>query len=876
MSNENFLAKTLNDTVLSRRTFLKWSGALGGTAVLAGGLNYGLKQAGSTIANAAAERPAAEGEWITAACWHNCGGRCLIKAHVVDGMVTKVKTDDTHADSSDFPQQRACARGRSQRHQVFAADRLKYPMKRKHWEPGGGRKELRGRDEWVRISWDEALDIVASEFKRIKETYGNKAILANDGGSFLGLYGGAFTYWGCTSDGAWPQISWKMRGARGGRGTTSNDRLDYRNSKLIVLFGANPTWSSGGNPNYNYRQAKLAGAKIIYVDPYYNDSMQSMADQWIPVRPATDTALLLGMAYYMIENNLHDQEFLDKYTVGFDAEHMPEGADPKENFKDYVLGTYDGIPKTPEWASKICGTHPRLIRQFAHEVATTKPMAWTSSAATARANLGEQFCQAFLTVGWMTGNVGISGGMVAYNNRHATASYGGPALVRAGGTGASRPGNPLYQQPTFPGPDPFNTEWYGFVIDEAWDAVLTGEWTAGVRGKQKCDIRLISHLGLGANLNQHTGAIKGIEAHRKVEFVVSGEQFFTANAQYSDVVLPITTMWERLGGFLTGNPEMLIHWRQITEPLYETRDDEWVNVELGKRLGLDPLEIDPLSNEQKLFNQIAGATVIKVDGSGYEPLVTITARDIAELGIDGEPQTGRISLQEFRERGIYQVERYVGDNYGHIVDQAFRQDPEANPLNTATGKLEIHCQALSDQIAAYGWDTLPPIAKYRAPKEGIEDTFAHWEQQVKGNYPLQLITIHYARRSHSTLDNVDWLREAFPQAFMINPINAAERGLKHGDTAVITSRHGRILRRVDVTERVMPGVTITGQGAWIDLDEELNVDKGGCTNTLNGAIPSGQGVQAYNTCNVQVEKWRGEQLEPDYKWPQRIIFKEEA
>lgn len=868
MSENNFLNKALDNTVLNRRSFLKWSGALGGTAVLAGGLSYGLKMAEAT--NDAA---AAEGEWITAACWHNCGGRCLIKAQVVDGTVIKVKTDDTHPDSPDFPQQRGCARGRSQRHQVFAADRLKYPMKRKNWEPGGGKKELRGQDEWVRISWDEALDIVASEFKRIKETYGNEAIWAKQVDTFLAAYGGAFTSWGCTSDGAWPKPEQLMKGSRA-RG--SNDRLDYRNSKLIVLFGANPGWSSGGNPAYNYRQAKLAGAKIIYVDPLYNDSMQSMADQWIPVRPGTDTALLLGMAYYMIENDLQDQEFLDKYTVGFDAEHMPEGADPKENFKDYVLGTYDGVAKTPEWASQICGTHPRIIRQFAHEVATTKPMAITSSSAAARTNRGEQFCQAFLTVGWMTGNVGIPGGMVVSNNRHNQASYGGPRLVNPGGAGFKGVSNPLYDQKTFPGPDPFNTEWHGFVWDETWDAIVTGEWTAGVRGRQKCDIRMISHLGMGAALNQSTGATRGIEAHRKVEFVVSSGHFYTTNAQYSDVVLPITTLWERLGGFLTGNPEMAILWSQVTEPLYETKDDEWVALELAKRLGVDTNLIRPITEQQELFNRIAGTTVIMDDGSGYEPLVTITAQDIAELGVEGEPQTGRISYKELLAQGIYQVPRSPGDNFTYIDHQAYRENPEANPVGTASGKLEIHCQALSDHIEAYGWETLPPIAKYQPVVEGVEGTYANWEKGVKGAYPLQLYTIHYARRSHSTLDNVDWLREAFPQEFMMNYLDAQERDIQHGDTVLISSRHGQVLRRVAVTERMTPGVTTLGEGAWVDIDKSTGIDKGGCTNILNGGIPTGQGTQGYNSCNVQVEKWSGEQLEPDYKWPQRIIFKEEA
>lgn len=864
MSEDTIISKVLNDVLLTRRSFLKWSAVVGGTATVAGGLNYGLK-----AVEAATQTQDTEGKWVMASCWHNCGGRCPNYALVKDGVVLRQKTDDTHPDSPDFPQQRACSRGRAQRRQCFGADRLKYPMKRKNWEPGGGNRELRGKDEWVRITWDEALDIFASELKRIKETYGNEAIWAKTVDSMLATYGGAFTSWGCTSDGAWPQPSIKMRGDRG-RG--ANDRLDYRNSKLVVLFGANPIWSSGGNPCYNYLQAKKAGAKVIYVDPYYNDSAQATADQWIPVRPGSDTALLLAMAFYMIENNLQDQDFLDKYTLGFDADHMPEGADPKENFKDYVLGTYDNTPKTPEWASKICGTHPDVIRRFAHDVATIKPCAFTSSAATARTNLGEQFCQAFFTVGWMTGNIGIPGGMVVTNNRHNQASFGGPSLVRPGSSGIKSVPNPLYSQPTFPGPDPFNTEWYGFVWDETWNAILNGEWTAGVRGKQKCDIRMIAHLGVGASLNQSTGATAGIQAHRKVEFVVSSTSFMTTNARYSDLVLPVTTQWEREGGFLTGNPEMAIFYSKVTEPLFEAQDDDWISIEVGKRLGIDPEIMQPISKQQQIFNMIAGTTVIKEDGSGYEPLVTITEEQIQRLGVEGKSQFGRIFYNKFVETGIYQVERKPGDKLGYIEMKKFREDPEANPLKTATGKLEIHSQPLSDTIAAFGWDTLPPIAQYRPVKEGVEDTYTDWEKGVKGEYPLQLFTIHYARRSHSTLDNVDWLREAFPQEFMMNPIDAEARGIKQGDTAVIRSRHGKVMRRVRVTEKMMPGVTTLGQGAWIDMDEATGIDKGGCTNILNGGIPTGQGVQAYNTCVVEVEKWTGESLAPDYQWPQRITF----
>ncbi len=168
-----------------------------------------------------------------------------------------------------------------------------------------------------------------------------------------------------------------------------------------------------------------------------------------------------------------------------------------------------------------------------------------------------------------------------------------------------------------------------------------------------------------------------------------------------------------------------------------------------------------------------------------------------------------------------------------------------------------------------------PIPTYNPPIEGYEDTFADWDKKVKGDYPLQLFTIHYRRRSHSIFDNIPWLREAFPQEFIINPIDARERGIKHGDYAKIWSRHGTVVRPVYVSERMMPGVVTLGEGAWAEVDEATGIDQAGATNTLNGAIPTGQGHQGWNTCNVQVERYGGPgSLTPDYKWEQRIPIKE--
>jgi len=840
------LIELAQNYTVSRRTFLGMTGtALLGVA--GGSLFSGCGLAPKTSAPLAA---AQQGEWVTAACWHNCGGRCLNKALVKDGVVVRQKTDDTHPDSPDFPQQRGCARGRSQRQQVLGADRLKYPMKRKHWAPGGGHKELRGKDQWVRISWDEALDIVAGEIKRIKETYGNSAIFIPTGTELprvLSLYGGYTERWGQVSWGSWPDVYPYVTGVKSQGDWEGNDRFRLRKSKLIVLWGANPAVSSMGNPAYNLLQAKKAGAKFIVVDPLYSDSARLYADQWIPCRPATDTTLILGMIYHIISNNLHDQEFLDKYCVGFDAQHMPAGAKPEENFKDYVLGTFDNTPKTPEWAADICGVPPEVIRQFAEEYARTKPAAIITGGAPARINNGEHLPHAMLTLGFVTGNYGRPGSGVS-PNMHNRSTYAGPLLVKPGGTGLPKIANPLAKVRVNNG--------------EMWDAVLTGKYTAGQGQQKDINIQMICH-GFGSALNQRSGLTRGIEAHRKVEFVVTQNYVLNTDARYSDVILPVTTQWEVDGGLLTGNREILIYHKKVIDPLFEAKDDLWIASEIARRLGVEAEKVAPLTTRQMVFNQIAGAQVMKADGSGYEKLVNITAADMAAAGVKGTPQAGRISYQEFSEKGIYQIPRSPGDKLEFTSFAQFLADPEKHKLNTVSGKFHIHSKELAERIKAFGWTTKSPIPAYEVPREG-------YEEGIRDGFPYQLITIHHPRRSHSTFDNVPWLREAFPQDCWINAADAKKLGVQNGEIVRITGRSGEAIRPAYVTERIMPGVVAVGQGAWVEIDEKTGIDKAGSVNVLYGPVATGQGHSGYNNCNVKLKRYEQELL-PDVQWPQRIL-----
>jgi anaerobic dimethyl sulfoxide reductase subunit A len=892
------LIKKALDYKMDRRAFLKGAAATSAGVALAG--HGGLVKVPEAWAKAkAAEIAQKEGKWIPAACWHDCGGRCLNVAYVVDGIAIRQKTDDTHPDSPDYPQQRSCARGHSQRMHVFGADRIKYPMKRKHWEPGGGDKSLRGRDEWVRISWDEALDLVASEIKRIRETYGEGAFLVGGHrvrggiGRTLAHYGGTVSAYAPLSYGTFLKTP-ELIGFDSG----ITDRISMRSCNLIVIWGWNSSISSAGDPAWNFLQSKKSGAKFIAIDPYYTNTIQAIADEWIPIRPGTDHAMLLGMAYTLITeddpitNPLIDWDFLNRCTVGFDRDHMPEGADPNENFRDYVLGLDEkGNPapeghknypaKTPEWASEICGVDPQRIRSLAIEIGSTRKVAMLVSWVTGRINNSDSWPQMFMTLGCMTGHMGQSGRMTGAST-HSSAGNGGPRLFTCDTGGSCPTYLPDPVDPTASGVGYHTLEvidtGLGINHNELWDAVLTGKYTQTKGPKKDINIQCIYNGEFWAGLEQVVDLNKGIAAHRKVEFTASHHFVLNTSAKYADIVLPVITPWEKYGYVMRGNREALFWYSQVTEPLYEAKHDNWIAREIGRRLGLDDEalhEIYPMDDKQRLFPRIAAAQAIKEDGKTFEPMVTITEADIAELGVEGEPQVGRISWKEFKEKGVFQVPRSPGDNFGFIPLAAFREDPENNPLKTASGKMEIHCQALADYIDWCGWTQVRPIPTYNPPIEGYEDTFSDWEQKVKGSFPLQLLNSKSPRCVHSTLNNVPWLREAFPNKCTMNPIDAAERGISEDDIVLVTSRHGKVLRPVHLTERIMPGVCGLSVGAWLEIDEETGIDKAGNPNMLLGGNPNGQGTEGYNSCNIQVEKYVGPiRLEPDWKWPQRIPVKE--
>lgn len=827
----------------------------------------------------------ATGAWIPAACWHNCGGRCVNYAYVVDNIAIRQKTDDTHEDSPDYPQQRSCLRGRSQRQQCFGADRLKYPMKRKHWEPlTGGDKSLRGKDEWERITWDEALDYVAAELKHARETYGDASIFHPTAyttfentwvSSFLNYCGGFASVWSTGSQGTFrfnPEAYY-------GYGTgLSNDRFVLREADTIVFYGCNPAWASNGNSSYYLEQARKAGAKFVSVGPFYDTTASVFDAEWIPVRVGTDVPFLLAVAYVMIEeddpagNPLIDWDFLERCTVGFSADMMPEDASIDENFHDYVLGLYDDTPKTPEWASPLCGTPVETIRKFARDLGKDNKVSLLHSYAPARQKSAESFPQLLMTIGAMGGHYGKAGHSFS-TGYHAQCANDGGKLVAPGKSGL--PAIPMANDNCI-------------CTAQLWDAILTGTYNCtGIGyplyefkpGEQRdIDIHVIYHE-YGSYLQNFENIRKGIEAHRKVDFVVAHSQFYKAEAQYADIVLPVTTEWERTGDvtFLgSSQREILVSHFQVTEPLYEAKDDRWICEELLKRLGLDPTGLYPISQKQAFFNKLAGSMVVGSDGTTFEPLLTITADDIKRWGVEGSPQEGRITLEEYEKKGFYQVERHEGDKFTAIGLKAFRDDPQANPRKSKSGKMEIFSDTYAGMINSLGYnssDSIKPYPTYRPYIDGYEASFegGDFAAGVKGAYPFQLFTPHYLRRAHAVFDNVQWLEEAMPNPVYLNRSDAKEKGVADGDTVLISNQYGSVLRHACLTERLIPGTIALPHGGWVDLDESTGIDSGGAENCLTYGESSVSGVSGFNTCLVTFEKYEGEPLPADCDKPQRII-----
>jgi anaerobic dimethyl sulfoxide reductase subunit A len=643
---------------------------------------------------------------VWSSCNVNCGSRCPLRVHVKEGRVVRVTADNTGEEGAHGTHEiRACLRGRGLRKWVYSPERLLYPMKR---------VGQRGEGKFVRITWDQAFDLIAGKLRQVINTYGNESVFriygtGNLGGVVSGreqidrlmnLLGGQLRYYNSYST---AQITHAMHYTYGIK-NSGNHLTDIVNSKLVVFFGNNPAetrMSGGGSIRDLLVSQKASAVRTIVIDPRFTDTAITSADEWIPIRPGTDAALASALAYVLITENLIDQEFLNKYCLGFDQTTMPADIPPGSSYKEYILGRGpDGIAKTPRWAMAITGIPAERIVKLAREIGTAKPAYIAQGWGPQRHANGEQTARAICMLAILTGNVGIQGG----NTGDREGPYGIPFPPIPAGD------NPVKVSiPTF---------LWTKAIKEHENFTALGD---GLRGRQrlKTPIKFLWSFASNCLINQHsdTASTHLLLADTSLcEMIVLIDNVMTASARYADVLLPGTSCFEESDlcyqGYAVEMGALMLR-QQAIEPLGECRSLYDICTGIAERMDVAEAFTEGRTHDQWVAYMYSQCRKVRPElpQSYAEALAT----GVFKWNRGGKPKIG---LRRFRE------------------------DPDQSPLNTPSGKIEIFSRRLWD--LAHTWK-LPQGEVISALPE-YHPTWGMPGDDAASTYPLQLVG-HHPKRS---------------------------------------------------------------------------------------------------------------------------------
>ncbi len=826
---------TSTDEGYKRRDFLKITSTVAaGTGLATVGMSFAPKEA-----QAHAYAPYYTDDQLTTvvtSCAHNCGSRHVLVAHKKGDVIVRLSTDNgSYQEGGSYgkdtelePQLRACLRGRSYRSRIYSPERLLYPMIR---------VGERGEGKFRRASWDEALNLVATKMVQLKRTFGPTAILDQSyaGASYgvlhksdqiEGLLGRFLGMFGCRTN-SWSVPSYQATtfSSRMTFGTIEDGNEDdaFAHSKLIIMWGWNPAYTfHGGNTFYYMRMAKQRGCKFVLIDPQHTDSASVYDAWWIPIKPNTDAAMMAGMAHHIFASNLQDQAFIDKFVQGMDKGTMPGQFANRENFRDYIMGTSDGVPKTPEWAAAICGVKAEDIRKLAQMYATTKPAALKASWAPGRASYGEQYSRMAAALQAMTGNIGVLGGC------------------------AEGVGKAWHSEAVAYPYDEFANVWYASIKSDRWAHIVlnyphvkreeAGLWP---RNDQLDGVipNIKAIFWQGSDwFNQLTNINKEIEAIKKLELVVCMDSTITPSAIWADVLFPIATHFERHDVALPWyKGHYYIHRPKVIEPLGESKTDFQVFTELSYRLEM----LDPtVQGMGRRYNPRADRSYFLNPDAVDEQYLTVwwNEKVMHHQHVD-------MSWESFKKHGIYKFK--LARTHVAFQDQI----EKGIPFPTPSGKIEIFSTQLANitdwKRTQYGYE-IPAIPKWIEPFESLNHPL------VK-KFPYHLITPHPRERTHSIYHNIPWLRETCSQEVTLNASDAKSLGVQTGDTVEVYNDRGSCIVPVYVTERCMPRVAVIYEGAWMDRDKN-GVDRAGNPDFLTADQPSPAGAFAYNTILVNIRK----------------------
>lgn len=782
------------DTTLSRRSFVKAASlaGLGAAAAASASQPFGL---GEALAEEA--QPVGDEEHVVwTHCAVNCGSTCALQCHVKDGEIVYVESDNTGSADFDEPQLRACPRGRSIRRWLQSPDRLNYPLRR---VPGS----KRGEGRYERISWDEALDTIASELKRVRETYGNEAvfnayasgvssgIIANAPvARLLNLTGGYLGYYGSYSS---AQIAAAGTYTYGG-GSYGSSFLTLQDNELVVMFGNSPaeTRMGGGGHTWDFaRMREEHNLRVICIDPRMSDTVCGQGGEWIPIRPSTDGALICALAYEIINNGWADEEFLNTYCIGYDESTLPESAKGKNaSYKDYILGNgADQTPKTPAWAAPITGVPEQRIIDLAREMHEADPVFICQGYGLERHANGEMASRNVMVLPQLLGQIGKPG---TTDGRRE-----GSAGIALGSMPAGE--NPVKTQVScFNWPD---------AIDHGPEMTALN---AGIRGADKLStgIKFIFNYAGNCLTNQHSDINYTHDLlvdDTKCEFIVTSEVFMTDSAKYSDIILPDLTSQEQLNLSKDGyadNMEAVFFAKPVYGPKFERRGIYEVCADLAERLGVGEEFTEGKTREDWL-------------------------RELYEAAREKDDQLP--TWDEGFEMGVYKR-----NPQPKISLQAFVEDPVANPLPTPSGKIEIYSEQLAtlrDTWELKADDVIDPLPIF----DPGYDSYVN----LTDEYPLLIVGFQSKASTHSSYANNSIIESAIEHAAWVNPLDAEAYGIEDGDTIRVFNTHGEIRITAKVTPRVIPGTVAIPEGKWHDADMNGDrVDYGGCINTLTNYRPT--------------------------------------
>lgn len=834
-----------------------------------------------------------------------------IFVHVKGGRIVRVTPVDF--DEKDAPSWTIKARGRefspqrratvaphalAMKSVVYSDKRLLYPMKRVDFDPHGERNpQNRGKSEYVRISWDEALDIVAGEIQRQKRVHGPGAITIAHGShhqwgnvgyylssllrfgnligftrvaanpdSWEGWYWGAMHHWGHS-----------QRVGVGANYGTVEDCLQH--CELMVFWSSDPESTNCGYMGFEGTQrrfwAKELGIEFVHIDPHFNPTAQLLGGRWIPIKPATDAALAQAIMHVWVTEDLYDKDYVARCTTGFDE------------WKAHLIGSDDGIPKTPEWQEAETGVPAKVARALARQWAKKKTYLAAGAAGTGfggagRGATGAQWARSMVMMMAMQGlgKPGVNMGNLQAGTPVDHEFYF-PGYADGGISGELQwNGNSVNNYQKMPHVLTVNPVRQLVPKQQFPEAIVRGEATGYLWDGLATEfqfapfsypmpgyprIHMIYKYG-GSFFSTMTESNRMVDAyrHESIEFVVNQSIWLEGEAKFADVILPACTNLERYdigewgsgGGYLQHgfngvNHRVVALQHKCIEPLGESKSDYEIFSRILQRLGLGAMFTEGCSEldwVKRVFD----------------------ASDVAQ----------HISWKEFCKKGYFVVPPETPGlepavNFRWFAEGRHKDIAEPQPLpsqwsgefgkglQTPSGKIEFMPETLKRSDPNN--PERPVLNRYLPAWEGPHQTERY------ANYPLQLIATHSRYSFHTSVDGKNsytndirdhrmWVGGRYFWIVKLGQTDAGLRGVAHGDLVKVFNDRGAVICAADVCGLVAPGVVksyeASAEYAPVCVDGEW-VDLGGSLNALTSSRSQSRGTSsmAPNSCLVQIEKW---------------------